>query len=525
VLADRRLNIGSIERVLLVGGPSLTPYLREFLADPKEGLGIPLEFSLDPLTVVARGAARFAGTQRREDASPQVAVAGQYLLELEYKPVGNDREPFIGGRVLAPESEDVSGFTIEFVNLEAKTQWRSGKISLSQNGTFAATLWAEEGLANSFNIELQDTTGNKRETAPDRIQYTVGMAAENPPLIHSVGLALATNEVRVFFEKGTELPTRKRFVQRLAYRVNKGAADEAIRLPVVEGEHKKADRNKLIGYLEIPASEIKRDLPAGSEIEITIEIDRSRLVRTEAFITLLNTEFEKLLVMNKSTPDPAELKEEVEREKQRLQGVREKFFLVGDQKTAPILERIEGERILEDVESSLDAAAVDRDAADKAQNRLLELKASVDELEEALEIPTLLAEARQLIEWTKEIVSKWGTDEDHPKLRTLLAELKSTMEARTPNPADLTRRIENLDKLRMRILWSKDEWWLDYLARLEEYKENMANQPLADQLFSQARRSISNNDIEGVKSACRQLVQLVPEAQQRSVDPLQSSVE
>src|ERR1700682_930391 len=255
VLADRRLNIGSIERVLLVGGPSLTPYLREFLADPKEGLGIPLEFSLDPLTVVARGAARFAGTQKRVDTTPQVAVAGQYIIELDYKPVGNDREPFIGGRILAAEGEDISGFTIEFINQEARTQWRSGKISLSPNGTFSASLWAEGGPTNTFQIELQDPTGTRREAVPDRIPYTLGMEAENPPLIHSVGLALANNDVRVFFEKGTELPIRKRFVQKLAYRVSKGAAGEAIRLPVVEGEHKKADRNKLIGYLEIPATE------------------------------------------------------------------------------------------------------------------------------------------------------------------------------------------------------------------------------------------------------------------------------
>jgi molecular chaperone DnaK len=524
VLADRRLKLSNIERVLLVGGPTLTPYLREFLSDPKEGLGIPLEFSLDPLTVVARGAARFAGTQKREDSLPPVAIAGQYLLDLEYKPVGNDREPFIGGRVLASESEDFSGFTIEFVNTEAQPQWRSGKISLSQNGTFVATLWAEEGLTNSYQIELQDAAGNKRETVPALMQYTLGITAEPPPLIHSVGLALANNEVRVFFAKGTPLPARKRFVQKLAHRVRKGEADDVIRLPVVEGENKKADRNKLIGYFEIRGSEIKRDLPPESEIEITIEIDSSRLVRTEAFITLLNTEFEKLLVMNKPIPDTADLKEEVEREKKRLQDVREKLQVAGDEKSAPILKRIEGERMLEEVESSLDAAAVDRDAADKAQNRILELRATVDELEEVLEVPTLLAEARQVILWTEEIVSKWGSPIDHTKFRILLAELTATMEARIPNPVDLMRRIENLDDLRMRILQSKDEWWLDYLARLEEYRESMTNQALAERLFTQARRSINNNDIDGVKYACHQLFQLLPVPQQKAVGRFQSSV-
>lgn len=524
VLADRHLNMGNIERVLLVGGPTLTPYLRQFVADSKEGLGIPLEFSLDPLTVVARGAARFAGTQRDQSWHNRPTAAGQFVIELlNYKPVGQSKEPFVGGRVHGANSADVSSFTIEFINSEARTQWRSGKIPVSSDGSFAVTLWAEEATTNTFKIELLDATGTQRDASLNSITYTIGPEAEAPPLIHSVCLALANNEVRVFFEKGTPLPARKRFVQKLAYRVRKNEP-ESIRIPVVEGEHRKADRNKLIGFLEIPAAAISRDLPAGAEIEITIVIDQSRLVHTEAYITMLNADFEKVLTMQKTIPEPAELRQEIEHEKKRLEEAREKLQTVNDAKVMPILQRIEGERIVEDVESSLDAAAVDRDAADKAQNRLLELKSTMDELEDALEIPTLMSEARQIIEWTQEVVDKWGQPSDQLKFRMLLSELTATMEARVPNPSDLIRRTENLDDFRIRILRSKDEWWLDYFVRLEEHGEEMTDQALAQKLFGLARRSINNNDMEGVKSACRQLVQLLPVRQQQTVGRIRSSI-
>ena len=313
-------------------------------------------------------------------------------------------------------------------------------------------------------------------------------------------------------------------MQRLAYKVRKGEAGEAVRLPVIEGEHKKADRNKLIGYLEIPATEIKRDLPVGAEIEITIEIDQSRLVRAEAYITMLNAEFEQVLAMKKTIPDTTELRQEVRQERKRLEEAREKVFLVADDKAMPILERIAEEGILDDVETSLDAAAVDRDAADKAQNRLLELKATVDELEDALEIPMLLVEAQQVIGWTQEVIDKWGKPEDQPKFRMLLGELKATMESRSLNVADLSRRVDNLDDFRLQILRSKDEFWLDYLTRLEEHREEMTNKTLAEQLFTQARRSINNYDIESLKYALQQLVQLLPPRQQQSVGRLRSSV-
>ena len=57
VLTRHGLAADAIGRAVLVGGPTLTPFLREMLATR---LGIPLDTRIDPMTVVARGAALFA---------------------------------------------------------------------------------------------------------------------------------------------------------------------------------------------------------------------------------------------------------------------------------------------------------------------------------------------------------------------------------------------------------------------------------------------------------------------------------
>ncbi len=57
LLREKKLGKGDISKILLVGGPTFAPYLREQLSDDKEGLGIALDLSQDPMTVVARGAA------------------------------------------------------------------------------------------------------------------------------------------------------------------------------------------------------------------------------------------------------------------------------------------------------------------------------------------------------------------------------------------------------------------------------------------------------------------------------------
>ncbi len=81
-----------------MGEATLTPYLRERLKDKSEGLGIDLDFSIDPLTIVAQGAAIFAGTQQMKELLRTGPEAGMYRVELEYKPVGPDIDTLIGGR-------------------------------------------------------------------------------------------------------------------------------------------------------------------------------------------------------------------------------------------------------------------------------------------------------------------------------------------------------------------------------------------------------------------------------------------
>ena len=60
-LHDKGLSGRDIEKVIMVGGSSLFSWLQEELA---RKLGARLDLSIDPMTVVARGAAVFAGTQR-----------------------------------------------------------------------------------------------------------------------------------------------------------------------------------------------------------------------------------------------------------------------------------------------------------------------------------------------------------------------------------------------------------------------------------------------------------------------------
>jgi molecular chaperone DnaK len=518
VLAEEKLGPNDIAKVLLVGGPTLAPLLREILSDR---LRIELELSVDPLTVVCRGAAVFAGTQRLPDVSPRPVQAGQYSIELEYKPIDNDPEPLVAGKICAAEGTTISNLTIEFV--ESKTQWRSGKVAVSSDGAFMTSLRAEKGRPNEFLIELRNGSGKQLHLAPDQLTYTMGTTITSQPLIHSIGVALANNHVQIFMEKGSELPSRRREVFRTTAEVKKGLSGTLLRIPVVEGEHKtRADRNRLIGNLIITGDKINRDVPVGSEVEVTIVIDDSRQVHTLAYIPILDEEYEEVLRFEKPSIDPDELAEDVEKEEARLDDLRSKVQQTPHPRTEPILRRIDKERMIHDIEASLAAARNDRDAADKCQNRLIDLKAALDEIESSMKWPSLVAEAQKLLAETQDFADMDADEATRTLFKVIEMETRNTIEAL--DPESLSRQISKLQDLSTEILMQQPSFWVEYLHYLSERKSHMNDPALANRLFEQSQRAVKNQDFQSLESSVRRLVSLLPVSEQEEIRDLRSTI-
>ena len=516
-LQEARLGPADIEKVILVGGPSLAPYVREQLSDPREGLGIKLDFSYDPLTVVAQGAAIFASTQRRD--SPRVSptqggasIPGSsqpdtYQLDLEYNPVGADQEPLIGGKIIGADGENFTGFSIEFIDNSG--QFRSGKVPVGPTGAFMTTLLARPGIQNTYRIELTNAANRLVPCTPAEVRYTVGNAPTNPPLIHSLGVALANNEVAWYMIKGTPLPARQRQVLRSITDLHSGTAD-VLRVPVVEGQNERADRNRLIGYLTIPGQGLRRDLPAASEVEITIEMDVSRLVTTSAYIPHLDQEFETVLEIQKPKPDLVLMRQTLDYEKKRLEELRENTQKTNDPTALRLLkEKVDGENMVQNVESALAAASGDPDAADKAQNRLLDLRIALDEVEDQLTWPALASDADKKIQNARDVMKDFGNDDARRRIDNLESEARSALQ--NHEPEQLRRKLDEMDRLALQVLLEQPGFWVALFDDLKGRRSQIRDQNAAGQLITQGDRAIQNNNMPGLKEAVRQLIGLLPE--------------
>jgi molecular chaperone DnaK len=519
VLVSRRLGPSNISKLILVGGPTMMPYLRQLLKDPAEGLGIPLEFSVDPLTVVARGAAVYAASQRiAPDADPagKAVPSGQFAVKLDYIPVGPDPDPEVAGAVAAGAGaqKDFSGYTIEFINSQIRPAWRSGKIGLGPKGTFLTNVSAEKGRENTFEIELCDTSGAIQVVTPRSFAIVVKGTGvfDDPTHAHTLGIALANNEVLTCYQKETPLPSKKRVDLRTAVSLKKGQSGQLIRVPLVEGENKRADRNRVVGTLVIPADGIARDVPAGSEIEVTVEIDKSAQIRTRALIPILgDDEFEEPMKLTSATPDAKVLIDQLQRAKDRLKDLREKAGTTGDATALDALRRIDAECMVPEVEKLVGPAASEGDAARQCQNVLNRLNSLLDEVEEALEWPALVAQVEKKLAYARKLVrdDEYANEQDGITLDILEREIREAIAHHVPDL--LRRRFEALRDLVGEIVRRDPAVWVEWFRDAKDERGDMSNAGQAETLIAKGDRAISANDPAGLKDAVRGLWRLLPE--------------
>lgn len=505
VLREKNLGKDSIEKLILVGGPTLAPYFRELLSD---ALGIVLDFSADPLTVVARGAAVFAGSQKVKLSSSAPIAVGEYQMELAkaFKPVGMDSAPMVGGKFVGAAPQSFDGFTLDLVNI--KTHWRSGKITLRSDGVFIANLHAEPGERNTFSVELCDPSGRKQKVTPDTLTYTIGAVVDEQPLIKSMGIALANNEYAVFFEKGRGLPLKATHDFKTIEALRQGQTGNVLRVPVIEGDSEKADRNRKVGDLIITGTNIRKDLPAGSDMEVTLRIDESRIVVVTAYFPLLDEEFSAKIGMGTQVADAVFLKTDFDAEMKRFRDVRSKAEAADGATASELVQNVENSPLMIEVKETLAAAIGDAGAAAKCENRLLQLKVKLDEAADALEWPMLVKDAKEWIGFLTTAVTKHANEQQKQRAEILIREAEESI--RGNKAEQLRKKTELLTKLYFELITAQPGWWVARFQEMEKERDKITDQDRGARLLDQGRDCIAKNNFTGLQNVVRQLWDITP---------------
>lgn len=500
MLSAQNLDPSTVSRLVLVGGPTLTPLLREIVQTQLE---VELETRIDPMTVVARGAALFAASVPLEETSaPRYAPSTALKVQLSYPAVTDDIEAPIGGLL---ESDGVGGLTIEIRRSDGG--WISGRLPVS-DGAFVTRVPLATRQANVFEITCYGDLGERVSVYPERVAITQGLAAADPPLSRTISVVAVdeqNEEILVpMLRKGTNLPAVKERSFRTARDLEVGDAGMALNIHVLEGESERTDLNHHVGWLQINGSHIDRPLRAGTPVEVKLKVDTSRGVMATAYIPLLDLTVENVL-QDKYRPgiEPELISADLESELRRAQEI-------GESRPDDLGRIHSSARTVE--RELATAQAGDPDAADRADLALRELKASVDRL--ALETEGDRAAAALTFERdaAREIVTEYGDAEAKARLNSLELEAERALGA---GDANRTREIaEEFDALYWKVVTEHPGFWVEQFMALADATQHGSRAASAAVLLERGRRALDMQDIGTLRAVCLDLSKMLPREEQ-----------
>jgi molecular chaperone DnaK len=509
-----------LDRVVLVGGPTAMPMVRALVA---ERVGPLAAEALDPMTLVAQGAA-LAAAQSGLDARPTAVTAlstvvkGGHALMIKAPTLSTDLMPFCIAKVVDPTAVGAP-VALRVVrggegSAPGSTPWTSEWVDKDADHAFAVMCELEGRRSNHFRFEAKDAAGQLVMVHPTGFAIVHGVTIGDPPVSRTVGVALANNAVRVYFEKGAPLPARRTFTHHTVETVTPGTPGPALRIPLVQGELEEAHLCRLIGTLEIDGKDLDVVVPANTAVEVTLELDKGGHLSARAFIPTLKRVFEHVahLVVPEASVDT--LRMSVGQLLERLATLRQGAKQRGN---TALADRVDGLlREQQEAERALDrAAGGDEEAAQRARRLLLDLETKVQEFESESRWPELEDRAVDDIGWAAGLVASDGTEAEQKLLDDAIDGINRAR--RTRSVKDLERHRRVVRRLGNAAFFRDPGAWQMVFENYASNVHESSDVKKAQGLVSDGRRHIAAGDHKSLRGVCDRLMELMPvSAQERA---------
>jgi molecular chaperone DnaK len=519
-LSGARLSGKDLDRILLVGGPTQSPLLRKQLG---ERLGSPVDHSGDPMTIVGCGAAVYASTLEKSKKIPVRAASPSSNLvriALAFDPVSSDLQTTVAGRILDPAPD------IE-IKIDAESGiWTSGWIR-PENAIFETPVSLKEADITTFWVYLRDKEGRLVESDTPEFKIRHGLIPSAPPLPHTLSVEVVNPggapTLDAIFPKGTPLPAEKSVRYRATHSLVPGNSSSDLAIKIWEGEFSKdPDANEWVGNIVLSNSRVRRSVPEGSEIELTIKIDASRLISVEAFISSLNQHFsDRLFLPQREEKDFASLSEKVTSEsaayQKRLDEIELKNTDVDDVSTQAEISalRTEIEALKAKATSTRgDPKKEDPDDARRTVEDAKTIRGRLGRLERSNPSSGGSRESAQAltsIDGADKTILQFGSALEKQQLTLFQRELERAVQKGDGKAVE--RVCTEIRSLRWRAVSKHDWYWREVLESLSQPHAKFINQGAAAKLIAKGKSAVTNGDGEGLRIVVRALWDLQPKAE------------
>ena len=321
IIENNKLTAVDIHEIILVGGSTFLPQVREQLSLQT---GIAINFSIDPTNSIAVGAAYYAANKYYEPTvvEPLIsneAIGTDLLASINFNPVNFEID--ISYNRSSRDTEEVlliscSGeYENNFYRItRADGGFDTGFIHLKAKKTEFLPLLS--GSTNKFALQLYDEQKNAIKSLVKEITIAQGIYnIDGQPLPHDISIEIddvenKTTKLEVIFERNSLLPQKRTLYREISKTIIKGSK-ESIIINILEGDkNSRASSNLTIGCIEISGKDLQSDLIKGSDIEIQIQVNDSRVMDTTVYLVMTQQEFKNVFSVSEKQINITRLQEQ-----------------------------------------------------------------------------------------------------------------------------------------------------------------------------------------------------------------------
>lgn len=434
LLLRNHLKGSQLNTLLLVGGPTYSPILRRML---KEQITEQINTSIDPMTSVAKGAALFASTI---DVSAEIVEQSRdhtkIQIELVYEATTVETDEIVTLKILRQQTKGDIPDKVFAEIVRGDKAWASGKKQISEKASIVE-LQLNANTSNAFEIVLYDGQGNRLDCQPSNFNILQGINPGQATLPYHIGIEIVDKALGrdVFkpvkgLEKNKPLPATGTIAGLKTQRaIRPGIITDFIDIPIYQGEHKadgtRAIYNEHVNNVHISGEGLVTVLPAGSEVEITVKVDRSETMTLSVFFPFLNhTEEVPVKLIQKPQVDENRLYQEIRQAQNTAREVEKNLSTSQIQKVA---------QTLSELQQQLEQEKGSADGKFKILENLRKELRSLDKLQQETEWPIVERELRECFSDLEELVREireHGAEGqiNGDRTQTLISDLRSKMD-------------------------------------------------------------------------------------------------
>ncbi len=518
LLKRNNLKGSDLGALILVGGPTFSPILRRML---KEQITDKVDTSVDPMTVVAKGAALFASTITVSDeVKEETRDKTKLQLDIKYEATTVELDEMVNIKVLKEKTVGTFPEKVFVDVVRSDGAWSSGKKQIGEKASIVEVV-LNEGQSNSFDVNVYDEAGNKLECQPNQFSILQGIGGLDgmQVLPYHIGIAkyFHAEEKDLFepvkgLEKSKKVPaTGVRNGLKTRTAIRPGMANDFIRIPIYQGDHNAEGTNpvlnNLITEVVISGETLPKLLPEGSDVNITIKVDRSQIMQFIAeFPTIEHTEELKIEIKQTEPPTEEFLTKEISKAKRIAQKVN----------ADDVAEKLDAfEEQLENEKGSADGKMK---ILDGLRKELLKL----DGAEKSAEYPKVEEELKEAFYELEDLIEKIkrNADDGNLNIRQIESHLEEyrkkvehvVKEKNIKEAKELTREIGQLD-FELRNAVTGNAMDVQFLRHINDTfnSYHWKDATKARQLVNQGLQMATNGNTSGIRNILIQIIGLMPD--------------